>query len=81
MEYTKEFITEIRRTAKAHDMCRTIRSAMLKQKYTVYELNKILTACNHNISKDCLYRYFGGRTKLNSETLGMVCAVLHLKLQ
>lgn len=81
MEYPKEFIKEIRRTAKANEMCQTIQDEMYKQKYTVYEMNKILDACGHQISKDCLYRYFSGRTKLNSETLGMVCAVLNLKLQ
>ena len=81
MEYPKECIKEIKRTAKANEMRKVIGEAMHKQKYTVYEMNKILTACGHQISKDCLYRYFGGRTKLNSETLGMVCAVLNLKLQ
>ena len=66
--------------SRSYDMREVISDEMYRQKMTVYPLNLLLEELDHKISSDCLYRYLSGRTKLNSETLGMVCTVLDLRL-
>jgi hypothetical protein len=81
VEVSTELINEINTRATACDLRVAIRDEMYKQKYSVYHINQLLEASGNKISRDCLYRYLSGQTRLNSDTLNVICAILDLQLQ
>lgn len=58
-----------------------IKDEMYRQKYTIYMLQKSLGEAGHTISRDSLYRWYKGETRLNSDTMEAVCLLLDLQLE
>ena len=73
-------VTRIKEHADLHNINNMIYDEMYKQKYTMYAMQKTLEAAGHTIGRDPLYRWAKHDSRLNCETLNMMCAVLGLRL-
>ena len=73
-------IIRIKEHADFNNINNTIFDEMYKQKITMYAMQKTLEAAGHTIGRDPLYRWAKHDSRLNCETLNMMCAVLGLRL-
>ena len=82
---TNKFHTSLRHPNKKEidimKLSDKIKDEMYRQKYTVYMLQKALGEAGHKISRDSLYRWYNGETRLNSDTMEAVCLLLDLQLE